>query len=302
MNKKILILISTYNGEKYLKEQIESLLRQKDVEVSILVRDDGSTDKTTQILQEYQSQGKLKWYTGENLKPAKSFMDLVENAPEMEYYAFCDQDDVWLEDKLKIAIKKIEEFPQDLPALYYGRPRLVDSELNLIENPKASKDCMLTYGSSIINSNATGCTMVFNKTLLKKVKEHKAKYIPMHDAWFHKVCIISKGNLYFDEDVHILYRQHNHNAIGISNSKLKKLKKHYESLKLKKCSRSKTIKSLYDCYCNEMTEKDKGLSEIVINYKSNMKSKMKLLLNKDIKTKYFYRNILFKLAVLLNAF
>src|SRR5699024_3720020 len=134
-----------------------------------------------------------------------------------------DQDDVWLKDKLEIAVKKLEEFPQDLPALYYGRPRLADSELNLIENPKASKDCMLTYASSIINSNATGCTMVFNKTLLEKVKKHKPDYIPMHDAWFHKICIITNGNLYFDEDVHILYRQHSNNAIGISNSKFKKL-------------------------------------------------------------------------------
>ena len=98
MDKKVLILLSTYNGERYIKEQIESLLKQENVKVSILVRDDGSTDGTINILNEYQKQGKLKWYTGENLKPAKSFMNLVENAPEYEYYAFCDQDDVWLKD------------------------------------------------------------------------------------------------------------------------------------------------------------------------------------------------------------
>ncbi len=302
MDKKILILISTYNGEKYLKEQIESLLKQKDVEISILVRDDGSTDNTVKILDEYKNKGVLQWYTGKNLKPAKSFMDLVQRAQGYEYYAFCDQDDVWLDDKLKNAIEKLEKYPKYLPALYYGRPRLVDSNLNLIKNPKASKDCMTTFGSSIINSNATGCTMVFNKTLLEKVKEHEPNYIPMHDAWFHKVCIISNGNLYFDEDVHILYRQHGNNAIGISNSKFYKIKKRFVSLKNKKCSRSKTIYSLYNCYKNEMSKQDKILSELIINYKRSFKDRMKLLFNRNIRTNYIYRNILFKFAVLFNAF
>lgn len=302
MIKKVLVLMSTYNGEIYLREQIESLVKQTNVEISILVRDDGSTDNTIKILDDYQNKGILKWYTGNNLRPAKSFMDLVEKAPNFEYYAFCDQDDVWLEDKLEIAIKKLEQFPKDLPALYYGRPRLVDSKLNLIKNPKSSKDCMLTYGSSIINSNATGCTMVFNKCLLEKVKKATPDYIPMHDAWFHKICIISSGKLYFDDDVHILYRQHGNNAIGISNSRLNKIKKHFESLRKKKCSRSRTIQSLYNCYKSEMSKEDKQLSELVINYKRCFKDRMKLLFNSNIKTNYIYRNILFRLAVLFKAF
>ena len=78
--KKVLVLLSTYNGEKYLKEQIDSVLAQKNTDVSILVRDDGSTDKTLEILEKYKKDGKLEWYTGKNLKPAKSFLNLVRCA------------------------------------------------------------------------------------------------------------------------------------------------------------------------------------------------------------------------------
>ena len=83
--ENVCILMSTYNGEKYLKEQIESLKTQQGVSVSILVRDDGSTDSTKQILEYYKNQGVLDWYTGENLKSARSFLDLVYRAPDSEY-------------------------------------------------------------------------------------------------------------------------------------------------------------------------------------------------------------------------
>lgn len=300
--EKVTILLSAYNGEKYLPEQLSSLFAQKDVKVNILIRDDGSTDTTRQLLDEYQSKGLISWYFGENLRPAKSFMDLVYRAPDSEYYAFCDQDDFWLEDKLKIAVEKLKQFPADKPALYYGRPRLTDAELNPIENPASSLDRMLDYKSALINSNATGCTMVFNRALLEKVREKKPDYIAMHDAWFHKVCIVTGGNLYFDEDVHILYRQHGNNVIGISNSKKARLKKHYRSFRSKECSRSRLICSLLECYGDQMSEEDRYLSELVADYHRGVVPKMKLMLNRSIGTDYKRRNRLFRLAIALGIF
>jgi len=124
----------------------------------------------------------------------------------------------------------------------------------------------------------------------------------MHDAWIHKVCIISNGVLFFDEDVHILYRQHENNAIGISDSKIKKIKQHLRSLKTKQCSRSNIIKTLYTCYYDDMNEHDRKLSKLVVEYKKNILCKMKLFFNLKIRTDYPNRNILFRLAVLFNAF
>lgn len=129
--KTVMVLLSTYNGEKYLKEQIDSVLSQKNVNVNILVRDDGSYDETKTILQKYQDEGKLKWYTGNNLKATYSFLDLLHNTPKADYYAFCDQDDVWNENKLIMAINKLENLPKYKPALYTGRLNITDSELNI---------------------------------------------------------------------------------------------------------------------------------------------------------------------------
>lgn len=298
----VLILMSTYNGERYLEEQINSLLNQRDVDIQILVRDDGSTDKTTDILNDYQKKGLLKWYTGDNLRPAKSFMDLVYHAPDYEYYAFCDQDDYWEEDKLNIALEWLKKQTQEVPALYYGRPRLVDQNLSEIHNPETTLHRMLTFREAIINSNATGCTMVFNAALMKKVQEKRPNYIAMHDGWFHKVCLISGGKVYFDEDVHILYRQHGKNVIGIDGSMLGKLKKHIRSLKNKECIRSRTISSLLDCYGDQMNREDYELSEMVAYYRHDFKKKLKLLTDKRIRTSYKKRNLLFKIAVLFNAY
>ena len=122
MQNRVLILMSTYNAEKYLVEQIKSLREQRNVCVSILCRDDGSTDNTIHIL---KSLG-IDYYTGGNLGPARSFMDLVEKCSETyEYYAFCDQDDYWYPDKLKTAIEYIDN-EKESPVLYYSAVNVTD--------------------------------------------------------------------------------------------------------------------------------------------------------------------------------
>lgn len=302
MEDEVCILLSTFNGEKFLAEQIESLLLQKDVKCRILVRDDGSSDATKEILEDYKNKNILDWYAGINLKPAFSFMDLVANAPNCEYYAFCDQDDVWLEDKLKIALRFLKKVNPNVPALYYGRPRLVDQNLNYIKNSESSTHKMLDFGSSIINSNATGCTMVFNKKLFEIVREKHPTYISMHDSWLHKVCLISSGNICFDEDIHILYRQHGNNQIGITTSRYKGFIKHIKSMESKEKSRSKIITSLLECYGNDMSAKDKKMAELVANYDKNYISWMRLLFDTTIKCNYSKRNLYYKIAVLLRIF
>ena len=124
---RCLILLSTYNGEKYLPELLESVLAQKDIYVDILARDDGSTDKTVEILKKYD---RVKVYGGNNLKPAKSFLDLIWKADiNYDYYALCDQDDVWKEEKIISAVKCIENI--DKPALYSSAVEVVDKRLNI---------------------------------------------------------------------------------------------------------------------------------------------------------------------------
>ena len=129
-SKKIAVLLSSYNGEQFIKEQIDSVLNQKECKVSLLVRDDGSTDNTIKILENYVNKGNLNYYCGKNLKPAKSFLDLVKHSPECEFYAFCDQDDVWEEDKLISAINQIGD--TSTPTCYHSAYMMVDKDLNEI--------------------------------------------------------------------------------------------------------------------------------------------------------------------------
>lgn len=299
---KVVVLMSTYNGERYLKEQLDSLLAQEKVHVEILVRDDGSKDNTTKILDQYQNLGKLRWYQGENLKPAMSFMDLLKKAPEADYYAFCDQDDYWLKDKLHIAVDSLENIQNDRPKLYYGRPRLVDSNLQSIENPQKTLDHMDTVESSIINILCTGCTVVFNRNLLQKLNSKNPSYVYMHDAWVHQVCLITGGTIYFDQDVHILYRQHGNNVIGISTSYKKVVLRKIKSLIQKDCCRSRLMKSLLDCYADEMTPECKMIFEEAAYYRHSLKNKMKLFFDFRICSGYVIRDLLFRAAVLLNSY
>ena len=300
--KKVCILISTYNGEKYLEEQLISLFNQTYKNILIYVRDDGSKDNTISILNKYQKLNMLKYYCGNNLKPAKSFMDLVYNAPDSDYYAFCDQDDVWLDDKIKIAVKQLDTVDSNSPALYYGTPRLVDENLNSINKSIGHGDKMLTFNEMLIDSNATGCTMVFNKKLLNILKNANPTSFIMHDNWVHKVCIAVNGILIYDDDIHILYRQHSNNVIGTSSSNLKKIKKRISDMKFKKNKRLETIKSLNCCYRKYFNQNDKNICDLLLNYNQSYRSKLKILFSSKIKTKYIYRNLYFKLIILLNLY
>ena len=107
MKPRVQVFLSSYNGEKYIEEQIDSVLQQKGVEVRILVRDDGSNDKTVDILEMLYKKGKINFYKGENIGYAKSFLNLLTHDNKADYYAFCDQDDFWLSNKLIEGIKKI---------------------------------------------------------------------------------------------------------------------------------------------------------------------------------------------------
>lgn len=120
----VCVLMSTYNGGKYLQEQIDSLIGQADVNLTVLVRDDGSSDSTTVILERYKQKGVLDWYPGENIGSARSFLDLVSRAPYCDYYALCDQDDYWFPEKLSVAISRLEQTDSSKSALYFCKWRL----------------------------------------------------------------------------------------------------------------------------------------------------------------------------------
>lgn len=125
----IIVMMSTYNGEKYIKEQIESIFSQKGVNIKLIVRDDGSNDLTRNIVEGFEDE-RIELISGENLGWKESFNELVRYAGTCEFYAFSDQDDVWIPEKLKTGIAFIKG--QTIPCLYYCDAMIADENLNII--------------------------------------------------------------------------------------------------------------------------------------------------------------------------
>ena len=267
---KLAVLLSSYNGEKFIKEQIDSILAQRgDFELDLWVRDDGSTDSTHQILEEYAQAGKLNWYTGENLKPAKSFMDLLLHCPGYDYYAFADQDDYWYPEKIQVGLDLLKDIKG--PAISFANARLVDGNLqplgrNVYKNPPRRDFYSLVCGSNII-----GCTMLLNSKIAKLAQD---KPMPaelfMHDYYLLNLCTLFGGTVVYDENPHMDYRQHGGNVIGAKWTKMDALRDRVRRItKPLKDSIANQSQSLVDLY-PEAPDKDKyQFLKKVASYKDN---------------------------------
>lgn len=221
MNAKICVLMSTYNGEKYIKEQIDSILAQT-CAVDLFVRDDGSCDSTQEILQTYSNQGVLRWYTGKNMGPGKSFFNLIQQAPYADYYAFADQDDVWNKEKIQKAIEMLSKYSDAVPNLYCGEYIPVDDTLHPIKIRKRNKNAIPTLGSALVECIAPGCTFVFNYKALEMFKQYDNNFVYIHDWDLYRIIMVIGGNVIYDTRAYIQYRQHNNNVVGIQPSIIRK--------------------------------------------------------------------------------
>ncbi|MBM6744345.1 glycosyltransferase [Drancourtella massiliensis] len=216
------VLMSSYNGEKFISEQLNSIFNQKECNVHVLVRDDGSTDSTLSILEDYANRYNLDYYSGENLKPAKSFMHLVKHCNIADFYAFADQDDIWYPDKLIRAISVIKNSEVDnLPIAYCSNLTPVYDSQHIICEKLLGEKIADEYTEILSrSSDIFGCTMVWNRdlqTLLTSIGTPNMQ--PMHDYW---VALIAScyGRLIYDKIPSIMYRQHEDNKVGAGLSEL----------------------------------------------------------------------------------
>jgi glycosyltransferase involved in cell wall biosynthesis len=309
MNKqqqKVLILLSTYNGEKYLRAQLISLLAQKNVEVHLLVRDDGSVDETVKIIKEFGTQFKSTTLVEEeNIGSKNSFIKLLSLAynlkSKFDYYAFCDQDDIWLEDKLQSAVAKLNGVDQSKPMIYIGQTQLVDSGLNIIQTTRLNLNC--SFGESLVIYGATGCTEVFNYNLLEILASKSPTYFTMHDSWAYQVCLAVGGIAIFDSQPHILYRQHSSNVLGGRTSFYKTWKRRAFDFFIERGNaRSKTAESILNDFDTKITLNNKVLLNQIVGYRQSLKKRIYLFFSKDIITDNKHHNRTYKIAVILGLY
>ena len=300
--RTVCVLLSTYNGEKYLKEQLDSLLWQENVELKIFIRDDGSKDSTLQILDEYSKKdSRITYFVGDNRGPAQSFFDLIINSPDADYYAFCDQDDVWDKDKLEIAIDFLEKEDDSKPNMYYSNLRIVDQNLQYYRLSHSTPSVQNNKYSALTEDMATGCTVVFNKTAANFVRSGSPKYCSMHDTWIYMICKFF-GKTIYDFDAHISYRQHENNVVGTYLGK--KTKEIYVA-RIKRLF-NRELQPRYNNACNfyktfgdilESKDKEKVLK--IVNYKKSLLNKLSLLFDKEIYASSRNRELRYKLLIIL---
>ena len=279
---KVAVLMSSYNGEKFIKEQIDSILAQEDVDVTLYIRDDGSTDQTVEIAKSYIGSKKVKLMAnGKNLRCGLSFMALlfkvVRTEPAYDYYAFADQDDIWLEKKIISAVEMIRGSEQ--PALYCSNLMLYRNGkkdgLRFPEKPE------LGVWDHVISNAICGCTMVMDARLAKIVAETplpgtdflNARY---HDSWVYLVACV-EGKVYYDPRSFILYRQHENNVIGVRKLNVKQRVDRYFKGSIKN-KRTRSAQYLLNAF-PETDFEDRDRVEMLAYYQKSLKNRANLILN-----------------------
>jgi glycosyltransferase involved in cell wall biosynthesis len=214
----VTILLCTFNGERFLGEQLASLDRQSFTHWRLIASDDGSSDRTLSILRTFQKSyepGRVEIIDGPRRGASANFLSLAcREGLASPYYAFCDQDDIWEADKLARAIAVLEQTAAGVPAVYGSRTCLIDQDGNKIGlSPLFLK--MPTFRSALVQSIAGGNTMVFNQTareLLRSCGENVV--VPSHDWWLYQIISACGGVVHYDTRPSVRYRQHTQNVIG----------------------------------------------------------------------------------------
>ena len=271
--------MSTYNGEKYIKRQIETLLNQKDVDIHVLIRDDGSKDNTVKIIKNFSSD-RIELIEGTNIGFAQSFWTLLKIDNDYDYYAFCDQDDIWHEDKLISAINKLSS--ADCPALYTSDVIAVDSDENIIKKNAFGFSGVLNYYDSLLYSVLPGCTFVFNKKLKEKLALYDG-FMISHD-WTTYIVANIVGKVFFDPIPHINYRIHSNNSIGVDTSLGMLIKKINRFIKPKETNtRSRVASNILKYYESYLKGNTKKTTHLLAECPRNKKSTLELLKLRDFR-------------------
>ena len=231
-NKLVSIAMATYNGEKYLKEQLDSIYAQTYKNIEVIVCDDCSSDKTVEILDEYKEKYGLKYYINEkNLGFKKNFEKAISLCSG-DFIALADQDDIWIENKIEVLVKEIKE-----SSLIHSACSLIDENSKDISTLWVKEDDFkYSFAKLIFGNTVTGCTVLLKKELLKDAFPIPTgeKY---HDWWLALLATKMNGIAYCDQAL-VKYRQHSTQDTGAYvDSLFLKIARYYKSFFNKKDSK-----------------------------------------------------------------
>ena len=215
---RVTILLCTYNGASFLAEQLASIAAQTHQNWRLIVSDDASQDGTLEILQRgIVDRSRIEIRSGPQLGACKNYMSLVtDGSVEGDYFAFCDQDDIWGADKLERAVNRLVSVSTDGPALYFSRMRLIAADGQHLGYSRRYKQPP-SFENALVENIASGNTIVMNKSARNLLVQAGDLDVAMHDWWTYMLITGAGGVVYYDETPSMLYRQHGVNAVGVDS-------------------------------------------------------------------------------------
>lgn len=301
-NPPVAILMSTYNGEAYLVDQINSILNQNYQNIHLFVRDDGSTDNTMRILEEFIGNPKISVIqSGDNLGYKNSFLMLLKTVVDLkknyQYFSFSDQDDVWLKDKILVSIKKLEK--NDLPyRIYFSGLTFVDARLNKLKI-KDDSNTRTTFPAEMVRHSVSGATSVFSRDIAElAVKYKEVQRLPGgHDEFIFRLNAALEGHFFADKSNYIKFRRHDDNTSSATKGLVFKIMQEFNR---KDSSVVITAQFLRKYYKENLSASTLQEIEMLLNYDNSFKNKWSLLKNKKFRRENLLMNILFFYRVIFS--
>ena len=301
MNEKISItvIMSTYNGAKTIKRQIDSILSQKGVDITLYVRDDGSNDNTIGILNDYaRKYSNIIINLGSNIGWERSFLCALKDAPPADYYAFSDQDDLWMDDKLVSGVKMLEPLSSDIPLMYHCNKISTWENLRTMRHQIRRIPQPLNHENAMIQEYAQGCSIILNNMARNLISKYSPKKKLAHDFWCGLICYLFFF-FFYDNRKHFYHISYGSNASGEGH-----MIKSWQS-RLKKILESKEVyyspcQDLLDGYRTRLSDDDVIFCEKVLKYKQNISDKIYLLFSPMFIRDSFLGTLSLKVSILLN--
>lgn len=302
---RILVMLSTYNGEKYLREQLDSILNQKtDSEVHLYIRDDHSTDHTVDLLKEYQKlYPQIEVEFGSNIGPTASYIEMLKKAQGYDYYAYSDQDDIWMLDKLQSGIDGLNTLNLSKPCVYASCSLLVDNDMKKLGLTQYDRRG-LSFNNVLIQNLMPGHTLVFNQAMVDWILKYPldTKRMVIHDYWF-ALNVITFGEYYFDNQPHTYYRQHGNNEIGYDHGTFGWIKQRIQRVKNQAAHDiTKQDAYFYELFKDQLSDEQRKEIEGLLFSQRNIFTRIFYLLKAKVYRQRKFETMLFYILYLFGGY
>ena len=296
MNTDVVILLSAYNGKDYIGQQLESIQEQTyPGKIITLVRDDGSKDDTPAFVEHYpQSENReFRVLRGENMRPQRSFLELIRQAPEAGYYFFADQDDVWDADKIETAVAAMGDSKD--PVCYCSNFRLAHTDLTVYKEQALAAGPKFTPLQVLFYNKIPGCVMGFNRPLMELLQQLRLKNVMMHDSMTLSLAAAC-GQVIYDPQPRIFHRIHGNNVVGDGHKKIVLHKWIPEKLKLlfgkEDYDLSEMARQFLNVAGDKMSPEYRADLELLRDFKKKRKFTRALLRHPDTQGRRFDRTVM----------